>query len=73
MIETLANLRSGKSKTKSDQGPDATQRMKRFLNGLGKKRRREFDPAKILVCVAHAHSHDIRASSGIALRPAKRR
>ncbi|BEI81480.1 hypothetical protein CcaverHIS002_0206400 [Cutaneotrichosporon cavernicola] len=38
MIETLGNLRSGKSKGLGTERPDVT-RMRKFLSGMGKKRR----------------------------------
>jgi hypothetical protein len=42
MVDTLTNLKSGKSKSaNADQGGEAAVRMKRFLGGLGRKRRRE--------------------------------
>jgi nucleolar MIF4G domain-containing protein 1 len=42
MVDTLTNLKSGKSKSANpDQGVEAAVRMKRFLGGLGRKRRRE--------------------------------
>ncbi|KAK4689479.1 nucleolar MIF4G domain-containing protein 1, partial [Tremellales sp. Uapishka_1] len=41
MVETLTNIKNGKIKatTGTEQGVEATMRMKRFLGGLGKKRR----------------------------------
>jgi hypothetical protein len=42
MVDTLTSLKSGKSKSANpDQGGEAAVRMKRFLGGLGRKRRRE--------------------------------
>ena len=43
MIETLVNLKNNKLKrnTTQNQGGDAVERMKKFLNSLGKKRHRE--------------------------------
>lgn len=38
MIETLNNLKSGKGKAQSSDG-QAAERMKKFLSGLGRKRR----------------------------------
>jgi nucleolar MIF4G domain-containing protein 1 len=40
MIETLVNLQSGKKKGLGTEREDVA-RMRRFLGGLGKKRRRE--------------------------------
>ncbi|WVQ82506.1 hypothetical protein IAT38_004635 [Cryptococcus sp. DSM 104549] len=41
LVETLTNVKNGKVKSTagSEAGNDAAQRMKRFLSGLGKKRR----------------------------------
>lgn len=41
MIETLGNLRSGKTKGLGAERDDVA-RMRKFLSGLGKKRRREY-------------------------------
>lgn len=48
MIETLVNVKNGKGKTGNgaEQSNDAAARMKKFLSGLGKKRR----------CRCHARS-----------------
>lgn len=41
MVETLTNVKNGKVKSSatSEAGNDAAQRMKKFLSGLGRKRR----------------------------------
>lgn len=39
MIETLVNLKGGKSKSNQNTDEDAAMRMKKFLNSLGRKRR----------------------------------
>jgi hypothetical protein len=47
MVETLTNLKAGKSKhtaATGTGGEDSLGRMKRFLNSLGKKRRRKAYP-----------------------------
>lgn len=43
MLETLANVKNNKIKATNgtEQGVEATARMKKFLNGLSKKRQRE--------------------------------
>ncbi len=41
MIETLGNLKSGKNKGLGAERDDVA-RMRKFLSGLGKKRRREW-------------------------------
>ena len=39
MIETLVNLKGGKSKSTQNTDADAAMRMKKFLTGLARKRR----------------------------------
>ena len=66
MIETLTNLKAGKGKTLGTDG-SAAERMKKFLNGLGKKRRGR--PA----CGPAHYSPHHRASADITVRPHHRR
>lgn len=40
MIETLTNLKNGKLKATPGADLDAANRMKKYLNSLGRKRRR---------------------------------
>ena len=45
LVETLVNVKNGKAKTGNgvEQSNEAAARMKKFLSGLGRKRRRESD------------------------------
>jgi hypothetical protein len=42
MVDTLVDLKGGKSRSTQNTDQDAVNRMKTYLNGLGRKRRGEY-------------------------------